>query len=469
MKKILFFILLLSFIAMPVFGNDELWNKIDNSEYPDDVLTEANDVSQEKVISGSVENNVDMTLENCIQIALGNNPEINSAFQNILVSDAKIKQVWSKYFPVISWQTGWSHIKQLQLSDALSRNLEYEYYLLGDIGLKQLLYDFGVTQNQATIQRLGYESDKVTFASVVNDVIYRTKNAYYKLQLAYETEKVAQNTVEKYQEFYEEAKALYQMGMNPKVDVTIALANLSSSKIQLIQAKNMVNTSIAELNNVMGIPYVAKYTINENLEFVPIDITFERTIEIADSSRPELKLAQIQVEKANQNVKLLKKSFLPTLNTEWEYQRGGKSWNSNDGWRVGVYLNFTALNFRLIESQIKEAKYQYDRELAHSRRIQNDVYLEIQTSYLKLNEKKNQIPVAELQVRQAQENYDLSNGRYSVGEASPIELKEAENTLRNSKLTYYNALYEYNSARAELERSIGQNLPVSTDTIELNK
>ena len=78
----------------------------------------------EKVISGSVSNNVEMTLENCIMIALGNNPEIASAFNDILISDTKVKQAWSNYFPLISWQTSWSHIKQLQLSDALSRNLE---------------------------------------------------------------------------------------------------------------------------------------------------------------------------------------------------------------------------------------------------------------------------------------------------------------------------------------------------------
>ena len=114
----------------------------------------------EKVISGSVAHDVDMTLDNCIKIALGNNPEITSAFEDILIADTKIKQIWSNFFPIISWQTSWSHIKQLQLSDALSRNLEYEYYLLGQIGLQQMLYDFGITQNQATIARLDYQSSK---------------------------------------------------------------------------------------------------------------------------------------------------------------------------------------------------------------------------------------------------------------------------------------------------------------------
>ena len=39
-----------------------------------------------------------MTLDKCIELALGNNPQINAAFHDILASDARIKQVWSNYF-----------------------------------------------------------------------------------------------------------------------------------------------------------------------------------------------------------------------------------------------------------------------------------------------------------------------------------------------------------------------------------
>ena len=266
------------------------------------------DANMDEVISGSVNYTVDMTLENCIRIALGNNPEILAAFEDILINDSKIKQIWSNYFPEISWQTSWSHIKQLQLSDALSRNLEYEYYILGQISLEQMLYDFGVTQNQATIQRLGYESSKKTFAAVVNDVIYRTKTAYYELLYSYEAEKVAQMNVDNYQAFYNQAQALYSIGFNPKIDVTIAQVNLSKAKMNLISAKNLINTSAAKLNNIMGVPYIEKYNIKGKLDYEPLDISFSETISIAQKSRPELKKAEIDVEKARQNVKLVKKT-----------------------------------------------------------------------------------------------------------------------------------------------------------------
>ena len=432
-------------------------------------ITPSSDSDMSEVISGSISHMVDMNLENCIKIALGNNPEILSAFQDILANDSKIKQIWSNYFPVISWQTGWSHIKQLQLSDAFNFNLEYEYYILGQISLQQMLYDFGITQNQATIARLGYESSKKTFAGVVNDVICKTKNAYYELLYSYEAEKVAQMNVDNYQAFYNQAKALYSIGFNPKIDVTIAQVNLSKAKMNLISAKNLINTSTAKLNNVMGIPYVEKYNVKGELKYTPLDMTFEQTVEKAVDSRPELKRAQIEVEKARQKVKLAKKAFFPELEFDGQYQEGGKSWLSNNGWSIGLYLNFPLINGSLIYNQIKEAKYLYDKELANAQKIQNNIYLEIQTAYLKLHEKENQLPVAQLQVKQALENYELSKGRYKVGEASPIEMREAQNTLAESKLQYFKSLYEYNIAKSDLEKAIGQNLNTDKSFLGIKK
>lgn len=452
------------------FCRDDIGNTIIEDEYPqaDAVLPKQTD-NTGFIIEGSVEKNIDLTLDTCIQIALGNNPQINEAFHDILASDARIKQVWSNYFPQLTWQTGYTRIRQLQLSDALGRTLTYSYYLLGEITLQQMLYDFGVTQNQATIRRLDYEGYKSTLAATINDVIYQTKDAYYNLLYTFENRKVASDTVDKFELFYNQAKAFYEIGTNPKVDVTIAEANLSDAKLKYIQADNAVNLAIAKLNNVMGVPFIDKYNVPDKLRYQPVDINFEQAIEIAREARPELKLAEIKVETAKQTLQLVKKSYYPSLSVEAQLQIGGKNFTSNHGYNIGGYLNFPTVNGMLIKNEISEARYLYDKEIATAKNTQNTIYLEIQNAYLTLEEKKNQMPVALLQVKQAKENYELSYGRYRVGEASPTELKDAQILYQDAQLNYYSALYQYNSAKAQLEKSIGKNIhPDSDDIIELD-
>ena len=321
-----------------------------------------------------------------------------------------------------------------------------------------MLYDFGVTQNQATIRKLEYEGQKSTLSETINTVIYETKDAYFNLLYAYENKRVAENTVAQYTMFYDQAKAFYEIGLNPKVDVTIAESNLSNAKLQLIQASNSVNLAIARLNNVMGVPFIEPYDVKERLRYEPVDITLEKAVEIARDSRPDLKLAETKVETAKQTLKLVKKSYFPTLSIEGQGQVGGKSFTSNYGYNIGGYLNFPTINGMLIKNEIKEARYLYDKEIANAINTQNQIFLEIQNAYLTLVEKKNQIPVAILQVKQAKENYELSYGRYRVGEADPIELKEAQTTYQTAQLNYYGALYQYNVAKASLEKAIGKNL-----------
>lgn len=470
LKKIILLSLIIGLNTVKAYSQD-IGNTVNEKEYPhaEAVLPKTNEKA-DFVIEGSVEKNIDMTLERCIELALGNNPQINAAFHDILASDSRIKQVWSNYFPQISWQTGYTRIRQLQLSDALGQNLTFNYFILGQVTLQQMLYDFGVTQNQATIKRLDYEAYKTTLGATINDVIYQTKDAYYNLLLAFESKKVAEDTVNKFEMFYNQAKAFYEIGMNPKVDVTIAEVNLSNAKLQLIQADNAVNLAIARLNNIMGVPFIDKYNVQERLQYQPVDITFNKAVDIAREARPELKLAELKVESANQTLKLVKKSYFPTISVEGQYQVGGKNWTSNYGYNFGGYLNFPTVNGMLIKNEIQEARYLYDKELANARNTQNQIYLEIQNAFLTLEEKKNQMPVALLGVKQSKENYELSYGRYRVGEANPTELKDAQINYQQAQLSYYTALYQYNSAKAALEKAVGKNLAAeSSDIIELEK
>lgn len=441
-------------------SNSKIGNEIKIEEYPDskDVEPILEDVESSKVIAGGVEEIMDITLEECLRCALGNNPRIQAALQDVFASDARIRQAWSSYFPQFSWQTGYTRIKQLQLSDALGRNLIFNYYVLGQITASQMLYDFGVTQNIVTIRKLDNQGYKIMLTGTVNDVVCEVKKAYFNLQYSLEAKKVAEEMVQRYEAFYNQAKGFYLAGTSPKVDVTIAEVNLSNSKLMLIQAENAVDIAMAKLNNTMGLPYSNKYSISENLRYNPCDITLSEAIDVARESRPEFQLAEVKVEEARQNVKLVKKSYFPQLTVEGQYQIGGRSFTSNYGYNIGGYLNFPTINGMLIRNEIKEAKALHSREQAYASNTKNNIYYEIQQAFYSMIEKKNSIPVAYLGMKQAKENYDLSSGRYKVGVGNPVELKEAQVQFQNALLQYYNSLYQYNSARAELEKFIGKNL-----------
>lgn len=489
MKKILSTILILMLGLSPAFGlgfkkqdkdtvmQESLGNSIMEQEYPSadkvvpltplipaTVTNSPDDNNPDLVIEGSIEKLLDVTLNDCLKLAMGNNPKIKAALNDSLASHSRITQKWANYFPTVSWSTSGSQQRNLLFADAFSESSSiYSYYLLGNISLSQMIYDFGKTQNEVTIKKIEYETYKQNLTSVVNDVIYNTKDSYYNLLFANDNKRVAQDTVEKFEMFYNQAKALYEIGMNPKVDVTIAEVNLSDAKLKLIQADNMIDIAMARLNNSMGLPYDTRFNVAERLVYRPLVMTMSEAYELANQSRPDLKMAELKVDVANQTVKLIKKSFAPTIKAEGNYMVGGRSPVSNYGYNYGVFLDFPKINGLLLKSQIDEAKSLYDGELAKAQSSKNDIYYEVQDAYLKLVEKRSQIPVSFLQVKQAKENYELSFGRYRVGVGNPTELKDAQVSYQLSQLNYYQSLYYYNSARALLEKAIGKNIITEDD------
>ncbi|MBI5039191.1 MAG: TolC family protein, partial [Nitrospirae bacterium] len=92
---------------------------------------------------------------------------------------------------------------------------------------------------------------------------------------------------------------------------------------------------------------------------------------------------------------------------------------------------------------------------ANEELLRQNVFLEVQQSFLNLKEAEERIPAAELTVKQAEENFEIANGRYTAGVGNPIEVTDAEVALSNARRDYIQALYDYKIAQASLGKAMG--------------
>ena len=410
-------------------------------------------------ITGSIQKTLEFNLADCLELALINHPRIKAAYASASAQKAVKNQTLSNYSPRVNIDAGISRVKPDTSGFNGMKIDSYTKYLLGTIGVSQLVYDFGTTQNQYTIDKLAWESSKTQIESVVNDVICSVKESYYNLLYAIAKKQVALETVEQYQQMYNQAKAFYEVGTKPKVDVTIASANLSNANTELIEATNNVDIAVSRLNNSMGLPFVPAYVVDTSIPYQDINISMKEAVEIANANRPDLKISLLGMEQANQYVKLAKKSYFPSLEFRGNLSMGGRDSLTETSWYdAGGYLSFPVINPFLIRNQIVQAKSLYEQEKYNTKSTVNDIYYEIQQSYVRLVDAKERIPSTKLTVKEAKESYDLSKGRYRVGVCDAIELRDAQIQYANAKLAYISALYTYNSAKAQLERAIGQTI-----------
>lgn len=411
------------------------------------------------VITGSVQKTLEFNLADCLELALINHPKIKAAYASASAQKAAKNVTLSNYSPRVNINAGISRAKPDTSGFGGMKIDAYTKYLLGTIGVSQLVYDFGVTQNQYTIDKLAWESSKTNIEATVNDIICSVKDSYYNLLFAIAKKQVAMETVEQYQQMYNQAHAFYEVGTKPKVDVTIASANLADSQSKLIEATNNVDIAVSRLNNAMGLPFVPAYVIDTSIPYQNVNLSMKEAVEIANSNRPDLKINMLNIEQANQYVKLAKKSYFPTLEFQGNISRGGRDNFTETSWYdLGGYLSFPVVNPLAIRNQIVQAKALYEEQKYSAKSNVNDIYYEIQQAYVSLMDAKERIPSTKLTVKEAKESYELSQGRYRVGVCDAIELRDAQVQFANAKLAYISNLYEYNSAKARLERAIGQTI-----------
>ena len=333
------------------------------------------------------------------------------------------------------------------------------------VSADMLIFDFGKTKATADMAKRFYETAQENTKENINVIIYSIKSTYYNILFAQAQVKVYEDTVADFQLQLEQAWGFYKYGKKPKVDVVTAEYNLGKAKLNLVKAKNVLAVAQVQLSKIMGIPEYTNYELSDELTLNLFDITEEEAIKTALDIRPELVAAKKSAEAAQMNLRAIKREFTPNLDIYGSFGSGiGSDYNLQSG-KIGVGLNYSALNILRIKKQVDEARAEYNKVKAQYEDVKHNVYFNVKKSYMELETDREAIVNAKLALDQAKEQYRQVTGRYKAGVGTAIELKDGENTYLNARLDFYNAVLNYNNTAAGLEREIGLPLKLKKEKV----
>jgi len=413
-----------------------------------------NALAAEPIAKGDV-----LNLQQCIEIALKQHPNINAATSNVRITDSKIGQARAGYYPQLTFQSGYQRIAPSPISIIGTTPIPistdpYNQYS-NTLSLSQTIFDFGKTYNQVQIQSLGKESSQADLQDISGQVILGVKQAYYGYLQAKKSQDVAMETVNQFQKHYEIAKAFFEAGKTSKIDVTSAEVNLSNAKINLLKAENARRIARITLTNAIGIMNAPEYEIKDDLDYNPFEVSLEDALQNAYKNRPDLLSTLKKKEGLEKTIYLSKKGYLPVLAGSAAYGYTGDDKVMDKAWNVGVTLTFPLFTGLSTKYQVDEAKANLDVLKANEDSLMQKVYLQIESAYLSLKEAAERISAGKIVVKQAEETVDLAKGRYAAGVGSSIEITDAMITLNNAKMTYITALADYAVSQANLEKAMG--------------
>ncbi len=447
-----------------LLASNEITSESQNNTTPAVNEGNTNTILTDIAYHGSVNTNKIIEVNDCVKIALEHHPAIQAAMSNAEVYKSKIAQAWSNYFPTFSAGISYSR-NDMQITSYAFPTQRYDMFYTPTISGDLLLFDFGKTKAQADIAKRTYESAKFSLQTCINTVIYNVKQSYYNLLFAQQQVKVYEDTVKDYELHLEQAKAYYDIGTKPKIDVLTAEYNLGKAKLNLIQANNTLKIAFVQLSNAMGLPDYSDYDVTDNLTTKAYDIKVEDAVNTAFDTSPELLAAKKKADASELLVRSSKRAFTPNLQGFASYTNGGRKVDTDYGYQFGAELSYSTVNLMLLKKQVDEAKATYKKDLADYETTKQDIYFNVKQAYINLTNAQDSIVVAKLNMDQAKEQYDQASGRYKVGLGDAIELKDAETTYRNSQLDYYSTLLNYHVSAANLEQLMGVPLESSDNDL----
>lgn len=84
-----------------------------------------------------------------------------------------------------------------------------------------------------------------------------------------------------------------------------------------------------------------------------------------------------------------------------------------------------------------------------------NIHFEVKNNYVNMVVLQKKIPLMAQKVQQTLENFELADGRYTVGLGNFIELQQAQTNYNNAQLSFVQAVFDYNVAKEQFQKSMG--------------
>lgn len=399
-----------------------------------------------------------LTLDEAIQIALDNHPNIMAAKERIGAQQAVVGQQMAAYYPTVAWTNSYRTASQSSTTSASPPAFD-AYTTQATLALT--LYNFGRRESAVQSARYTLDATEYNYRTTIDDVIVGVKNSYFVYLGAKALVRVREETVKSRELLVRQAQGFYEVGTRARIDVVRAEADLYNAQADLIATRNAVDLAWQRLKFAMGLRELPERPLAETVTPVSLPFTLPEAKEIAYATRPELKSFEALRKAQDQNIANARRSHLPEFLFDTNVRGSGTSIDRLPsflglGWQVQLSVSIPIFDGFRTTNRVEETLRNYYVIRSQEEEQRQQVALDVEQSYLLVVELGERIKANEAAAKAAKENLDLATGRYQVGVGSIIEVTDAQTLYTDSETTYIRALYEQKIAEAQLQRAIGK-------------
>jgi outer membrane protein TolC len=292
-------------------------------------------------------------------------------------------------------------------------------------------------------------------------LIQATNDAYFSLALASAKRRAAELTLAAAEEFERITSLLLEGGEIAPVDLSRAQlqTNTRRDELELARANEMVAADA--LRVLIGYDFIQPIATSDLLTTLPEPGELERFTNDMISRRPEFAQFEAERRAATQDVKIARADRRPQVTYS---VNGGFDTSSlrppqiRENTGVSATVGVTIPIFDWGASKSRERQAQLRAQVAESSRLValRGFAQQFFDAQAQAQAAARRIQLASAGVALAENNLQASIARYRAGEAQVLEVTDAQNSLITQRTAFYQALFDYQAARARLRQATGQ-------------
>ncbi|MCD8176104.1 MAG: TolC family protein [Tannerellaceae bacterium] len=405
-----------------------------------------------------------LDLETALEIALSDNPTVKVAEAEIEKKGYAEKGAYASLFP------------QIDFVGSYDRTLQKQTMVLGDNSIKVGVdnnYSLGFNAAMPLVNAQLWKSLSISALDVdlaveqarasKIDMVNQVTKSYFGVMLAKDSYEVLLESYNNAMQNYLDVKQKYEQGTVAEYDLIRADVAVKNVEPSVFQAENAVILAKWQLKALLALDLDLNVDIKEDLNDYEANLFGDYlALQTGLQDNTTLRQFDIQDELLNTSLKMQKFEYLPTLsltgNYNWTAMANDFKFN-NYNWSpysmIGVTLTVPIFSGGSKYNAIRQTRVSIDQLRWQRKDTERNLQLAVKQQMDNMNTSVKQYDAARKGVEQAERGYLIAQKRYDTGAGTLLELNDAELALTQARLNFNQSIYDYMTAKADLEQITG--------------
>ena len=409
-----------------------------------------------------------LSLNQVIETALENNPEIAARTYEQRAADARYDMAFSSRLPHVNLHSSIAQYHEDRMITPRrpgdGDTLQYtDQPLTGDVIVRMPLFTGGRLINESRAAKLLYDAAGHQLTRNREELVFNVSSIFYNIlaqRHAIEALEFSQKTL---QEHCSRIKELILAKKAATVDLLRTEVRLSTLEHHLTQQKNILAIQNRLLSNLMGVPYttngasVVTGKLEPGTETVP---NIGTGLNNALLSRPDYLAAQATLSAREREMHAARALRSPSVSIKGAW---GNQWDTHDSEQnnetssIMLEIDLPVFAGGYIRAKVREKRAIQSAAFEKLRQLELQIQLDVETAVLNINSSSERVLATGKSIEQAKESLRIEREKHAYAKGSVTDVLDAQSALLEAQMNYYRSLADYQTAHAQYQLAVGEN------------